>query len=42
MLKDPEIISQLNKIGSIPFYMNSRYFRKYVMDEAALVEKFYS
>ncbi len=42
MLKDPEIISQLNKIGSIPFYMNSRDFRKYVMDEAALVEKFYS
>ncbi|MBI4189336.1 MAG: hypothetical protein HY525_02215 [Betaproteobacteria bacterium] len=41
MLKDPEIISQLNKIGSIPFYMNSRDFRQYIMDEAELVEKLY-
>ncbi|MBI4189342.1 MAG: hypothetical protein HY525_02245 [Betaproteobacteria bacterium] len=41
MLKDREIISQLNKIGSIPFYMNAREFRQYIMDEAALVEKLY-
>lgn len=41
MLKDPEVIAQLNKIGSVPFYMDAAAFRKYVMDEAALVESLF-
>jgi tripartite-type tricarboxylate transporter receptor subunit TctC len=41
MLKDPEMVSQLNRIGSTPFYLNSRDFKQYVSDEAALVEKMY-
>lgn len=42
MLKDSDIVAQLNKIGSIPFYMNSEEFRKYVVDEAALVESLFA
>jgi tripartite-type tricarboxylate transporter receptor subunit TctC len=42
MLKEPEMIGQLSRIGSTPFYLDSRSFRQYVSDEAALVEKLYA
>jgi len=42
MLKDPEIISKLGKVGTIPFYLNARETIEYVMKEAEEMAKLWS
>lgn len=41
MVKDPEVISQLQKIGAVPFYLNSRETVEFVKKEIEDVYKVY-
>jgi tripartite-type tricarboxylate transporter receptor subunit TctC len=41
MLKDPAFVAQLNKIGSIPFYMGPAEFHDYIAKESDLVQSLY-
>ena len=41
MLKEPDVVAQLAKIGSVPRYLNAVEFRDYVLREAAEVEELY-
>jgi tripartite-type tricarboxylate transporter receptor subunit TctC len=41
MVKDPSVVAQLAKIGSVPRYLNAADFRQYVVREAGEVEELY-
>jgi tripartite-type tricarboxylate transporter receptor subunit TctC len=42
MVKDPDVIVQLNRIGSVPSYKNSAEFKEYVRKEAAEIDELWS
>jgi tripartite-type tricarboxylate transporter receptor subunit TctC len=42
MVKDPDVVVQLNRIGSVPLYKNSSDFREYVRREAAEIDELWA